>query len=127
MARRRDHVDSSITQIDLGKTVRLIREIVVAPNAVNIESNHLNIGGVRELSIARAMVGADGMDHKQGSFAAASPGSKCNTVSASGIWLGSATSPVMRSAFVDPIRTYMNGASKVAQRFSRRMNVRALY
>src|SRR5262249_15550224 len=55
-------------------------------------------------------------------------GNRCSTVSASGIRFGSLTSPVsISSPLLDPIRRYMNGASKVAHRFSRRMNVWGSY
>ena len=71
MARRRNHVDSSIAEINLSQTVRPIREIVIAANAVDIETNHLNIRQVRELSIAGTMVAVSmGVDHKQRKFSA---------------------------------------------------------
>ena len=56
MSGRRDRVDGSIAEIDLGETVRQIGEVVIVLNAVNIESDHLNAGERRELPIAGAMV-----------------------------------------------------------------------
>ena len=39
-----DHVDNSIAQIDPSESVRPICKLVIAADAVDIESNHLNIG-----------------------------------------------------------------------------------
>src|SRR5262245_1814180 len=44
VARCRDGIDNSIPEVDLGEPVGPSVESVVAPDAVNIESNHLNIG-----------------------------------------------------------------------------------
>src|SRR5580700_6426124 len=56
VAGRRDRVDGPLAEIDLRETVRPMREVVIAPNAVNIKSNYLDVGQVCELPIARTMV-----------------------------------------------------------------------
>jgi hypothetical protein len=67
--RRRDHIDRSVAEIDLGETIGPISELVVAPNAVDIKSDHLSIGKMRELYITGAMIKVPmGMNDKQGKF-----------------------------------------------------------
>src|SRR5262249_779359 len=51
-----DHVESSITQLDLGESVWPIGEFIEASNAVNIKPNHLHVGSVRKLTIGCTMV-----------------------------------------------------------------------
>jgi hypothetical protein len=64
--RRRDHIHCSFTEIDLSETVWPSSELVVAPNAVDIKSNHLSIGTICELWITGAMIEVPmGMNDKQ--------------------------------------------------------------
>src|SRR5262249_38058881 len=56
MAGSRYHIYGSVAQFDLRDTVRPIDEVVVLANAVKVPANHLNIGQIRELTVARTMV-----------------------------------------------------------------------
>ena len=54
-------------QINVGETVGRMREVVVAHDAINVESKDFNIGYVRKLRVSCTMVAvAMGMNHKQG-------------------------------------------------------------
>jgi len=63
---RGNHIDRSITEIDLRETVGPIGEFVVAPNAVDIKTNHVGIGKMCELCITGAVIKVPmGMNDKQ--------------------------------------------------------------
>jgi hypothetical protein len=49
-------VDSSIAKIDDSEAVRPTGQFVVLANTVDVETNHLNLGQMPELWVARAMV-----------------------------------------------------------------------
>src|SRR5580658_2736134 len=53
---RGNHIDRSITEIDLSETVGPIGEFVVAPNAVHVKYNHLSIGKMHKLWVTGAVI-----------------------------------------------------------------------
>src|SRR5271163_315056 len=129
VSRRRNHVHGSAAEFHPCQAVRPIEKTEEFLDVFKVSRNNLHIRQLRKLRVAQAMIQMTvRMHHEQRYFRGPTCGSSAVTVCAKGICLASATSPLsISSAFAEPSNKYINGASSVAQGFSRRIKICALY
>ena len=126
VTRRRYHIDGPPTQLDLGDSVRPIGEVIEVPDARRVVAHDFDVGHVHELRVTRTMVEMPmGVHHQQRQPRRTGPWQQTQARYARAAPSRSPPRRHCRSAsrVLEPTSRYMNGASEVAHRLSRRMYV----